>query len=330
MAGIAVIGTGYWGRNLVRNFNVLGCLAGIYDTDTAALDTIAKSYPDAARVDTIEELLKNKEIDALAIATPAATHGALTRKALAAGKHVFVEKPLCLNLTEAEELKKLAEKSNRVLMVGHLMLYHPAFDTLRKAVQNGEVGDLRYIYSTRLSLGKIRREENALWSFAPHDISMILSLAECIPTKVVANGGIYLREGVADTTLSHFTFPSKLQAHIFVSWLNPYKDHRMVVVGSDGMIVFDDVRDGPDKLIHYSHEICWVGEVPNVTKAEGVPLEYDAEEPLLRECRHFFECIRSGLIPISDANEGIRVLSVLDACQRSLGSGQAVRLTSND
>jgi UDP-2-acetamido-3-amino-2,3-dideoxy-glucuronate N-acetyltransferase len=329
MTKIGVIGTGYWGRNLVRTFATLGVLDTICDADSAALEAVSASYPDIARCASVEELLGDPTIDSIAIATPAATHGALTRGALDAGKHVFVEKPLCLDLTEAHALQEQADQSGRILMVGHLMLYHPAFRALRAAVREGKVGDLRYIYSTRLSLGKIRREENALWSFAPHDISMILALTGRVPTRVVANGEAYLREGVADTTLSHFTFSENLQAHIFVSWLHPYKDHRMVVVGSNGMIVLDDVRPGPEKLMHYSHEIGWDGEIPNIEKADGVPIPYESEEPLMSECRHFLDCVENGKTPESDAEEGIRVLSVLDACQRALTSGKAVEFEAD-
>jgi UDP-2-acetamido-3-amino-2,3-dideoxy-glucuronate N-acetyltransferase len=330
MVKIGVIGTGYWGRNLVRNFNALGALAGICDTNSAALDAIAKDYPEIPRFGSVEDLLAQSEIGAVAISTPAITHGQIACDALAANKHVFVEKPLCLDLAEAGDMELQADEAGRVLMVGHLMLYHPAFRALRAAVLDGNIGKLRYIYSTRLSLGKIRREESALWSFAPHDISMILALANRIPRQVLTNGGAYLSAGVADTTLSHFTFSDNLQAHIFVSWLHPFKDHRLVVVGSDGMIVFDDVRSGPEKLLLYPHEIDWKDEIPTIMKAEGLPLAYDTTEPLRNECSHFLNCIERGVRPESDAAEGRRVLSVLDACQRSLTGGGSVQLAADD
>ena len=326
MIATGVIGTGYWGRNLVRNFNALGSLAGICDTNPAALDAIAKDYPDIPCFGSVEDLFAVSDIDAVAISTPAITHGQISRDALAARKHVFVEKPLCLDLAEAAALQVQADTAGRILMVGHLMLYHPAFRALRAAVHDGKIGTLRYIYSTRLSLGKIRREENALWSFAPHDISMILALTNRVPRQVLTNGGAYLSEGVADTTLSHFTFSENLQAHIFVSWLHPFKDHRLVVVGSDGMIVFDDVRSGAEKLLLYPHVIDWEGEIPTITKAESIPLAYNDDEPLQNECRHFLDCIEHNVRPESDAAEGRRVLSILDACQRSLTSGTAIQI----
>jgi UDP-2-acetamido-3-amino-2,3-dideoxy-glucuronate N-acetyltransferase len=327
---VAVVGTGYWGRNLVRNFHELGALAGLCDADESTVAALTEIYSTTKTWSSSDAVFEDPQIDAVAIATPAATHGALAKRALNAGKSVFVEKPLCLDLGEAAELRTLSAGSNLVLMVGHLMLYHPAFQALRLAVEGGRIGDLRYIYSNRASLGKIRREENALWSFAPHDISMILALVGRMPDRIVCNGGTYLREGVADTTLSHFSFAGNLQAHIFVSWLHPYKDHRMVVVGSEGMIVFDDVRSGEEKLQLYSHEIGWEGDIPSVVKADGRPIAYTNEEPLRNECRHFLDCVSSGAQPRSDAEEGNRVLFVLDACQKSLSEGRAIEMSYDE
>ncbi len=323
---LAVIGIGHWGRNLVRNYAALGVLRAACDVDPerrAALAEAADGFDILAEPETV---LADPAIDAVAIASPAATHGALVAAALEADKHVFVEKPLCLDLGEARRLEAAAEARGRVLMVGHMLLYHPAFRALRRILAEGTLGELRYIYSTRLSLGRIRREENALWSFAPHDISMILALAGRMPEVVTANGEAYLRPEVADTTLSHFTFGERLQAHIFVSWLHPFKDQRLVVVGSEGMVVFDDVRPGPEKLLLYRHEVGWRGDIPTVNRAEGEPVPYDEEEPLRAECRHFIACVENGTRPESDAAEGIRVLTVLDACQRSLATGAPVRM----
>jgi UDP-2-acetamido-3-amino-2,3-dideoxy-glucuronate N-acetyltransferase len=327
-ASVAVIGTGYWGKNLVRNYAALGVLGGLYDADRPALARIAAAYPAGRPYDDVAAALTDPTLSAVAIATPAATHGALAAAALAAGKHVFVEKPLCLDVAEAETLKVQAERAGRVLMVGHLLLYHPAFRALAKVLASGALGGLRYIYANRASLGRIRREENALWSFAPHDISMILALAGRMPSSVACSGGHYLAQGVADTTLSHLDFGGDLQAHIFVSWLHPYKDHRLVVIGSEAMAVFDDVAAGPEKLRLYRHKAGWQGEVPVVDKAEAEPVPYDDAEPLRRECEAFLRAIRGEAAPPSDAGEGIRVLHVLDACQRALVSGERVRMAS--
>jgi len=213
-----------------------------------------------------------------------------------------------------------------VLMVGHLLLYHPAFQTLLARVRAGDLGELRYLYSNRLSLGKIRREENALWSFAPHDISMILQIAGAMPEEVVATGGQYLHPGIADTTLSHLRFPGNVQAHVYVSWLHPFKDQRLVVIGDKAMLVFDDVMPAPDKLLLYRHGLGWDGDLPVVSKAEAEPIAFEAIEPLRNECRTFLDAVAGGLAPISDAEEGIRVLRVLDACQRAIVAGCPIPL----
>lgn len=318
---VAVIGLGHWGPNLARNFAALGSLGAICDADGGRLAEIAARHPEARALSDFDAVLEDPSIDAVAIATPAATHGALVRRALEAGKHTLVEKPLCLNLDEGRDLAELAKARGRVLMIGHLLLYHRAYLAMRKRIEDGAIGPIRYLYCNRLSLGKIRREENALWSFAPHDISMILGLVGGLPERIVTNGGSYLRPDVADTTLSHLTFEGGIQAHVFVSWLHPYKEHRMVVVGSDGMIVFDDSLTGPGKLQRFGHGVEWQGDIPHVTRADAEPLHYEAREPLAEECEHFLDCVRHGITPRSNAEEALRVLAVLDACQRSLLSG---------
>ena len=326
---VAVVGTGYWGRNLLRNFHALDSLAGFAEAREDARAEHAVLYPDVPAHESLDGLLGATAIDAVAIATPAESHGELVARALGAGKHVFVEKPLCLDVAEARTLGALASERGLTLMVGHLLLYHPAFKALADVVAQGRLGDLRYIYSHRLSLGKIRRHENALWSFAPHDISMILQLVAGMPERVVANGGTYLSPEVADTTLSHLSFARGIQAHIFVSWLHPYKDHRLVVVGREAMAEFNDVKTGPDKLLVYPHSVGWEGDVPAVNEAEAEPLPYGDAEPLAVECSHFLDCVVRGAQPESDAAEGTRVLQVLDACHRSLAEGRAVDLGEN-
>jgi UDP-2-acetamido-3-amino-2,3-dideoxy-glucuronate N-acetyltransferase len=323
---IGVIGTGPWGKNLLRNFQALGALGALCDIDHDAREWATGSYPEVTAYATAADLLADPAVDAVAVATPPVTHADLILQALDAGKHVFVEKPLCLHLEEADRVRTRALGSGLCLMVGHLLLYHPAFVALQEAVREGRLGMLRYIYCNRLSLGKIRREENSLWSFAPHDISMILNLTGRMPREVITSGGTYLSATVADTTLSHLSFEDGMQAHIFVSWLHPYKDHRMVVVGLDGMIVFNDVSDGAEKLLYYPHEAKWKGDLPVVNKAAPEPLAYDDTEPLALECAHFLSCLAEGKTPLSDVEEGRRVLAVLDACQRSLNTGQPVTL----
>ena len=327
---VGVIGTGHWGRNLLRNFHALGALDALCDTRPEARGEFAALYPDVRVYSEAGEVMASDALDAVVIATPAETHGTLVAQALDAGKHVFVEKPLCLDVAEARMLGAAASERGLTLMVGHLLLYHPAFRALAGVVAQGRLGDLRYIYSHRLSLGKIRRHENALWSFAPHDISMILRLVGSLPERVVANGGTYLSPEVADTTLSHMNFAQGVQAHIFVSWLHPYKDHRLVVVGRDAMAEFNDVKTGPDKLLLYPHSVGWEGDVSTVNKATAEPLAYGDAEPLAVECSHFLDCVVRGVSPDSDAAEGTRVLQVLDACHRSLAEGHAVDLRAKE
>ncbi len=322
----AVLGTGYWGKNILRNLDALGVLSGFHDADPEARERFGAQYPGATVYTSTEQVLDDPAIQAVVIATPAHTHGALVKQALEAGKHVFVEKPLCLEVAEAGALRDLAAGTGNILMVGHLLLYHPAFLALKKAVEDGDIGRLRYIYSNRASLGKIRRNENALWSFAPHDISMMLALTGRMPNRVVCNGEAWLSPSVADMTLSHFDFGDQLQGHIFVSWLHPFKDHRLVVVGESGMLVFNDTAQGAEKLQRYSHSVGWENDLPVLDKADAVPVPYGAEEPLRSEMQHFLDCCASGSKPRSDAAEGVAVLSVLDMCQRSLDSKSPVAL----
>lgn len=323
---IGLIGTGYWGKNLLRNFDSLNALAGFFDVSAERRGEFSSQYPEARSFDNLDGLIGDAGVSAVAIATPAATHGGLVKRALCAGKHVFVEKPLCLDIAEAESLKSLADDNGLILMVGHLLLYHPAFKALFDLTKNGDLGALRYIYSNRLSLGKIRREENALWSFAPHDVSMILQLAGGMPKRVTASGAHYLTSGVADTTLSHLILDGDLQAHIYVSWLHPFKEQKLVVVGERAMVVFDDTKDPDEKLLLYRHTVGWEGELAIVAKAEPEPIAFKKSEPLRNECQAFLDAIDGVSHPPSDAAEGIRVLRVLEACQRSILQGAAIDL----
>ena len=257
---MAVIGCGYWGRNLVRNFSDLGALAAVCDADPELARQFGGQYQVATPA--FEEVLRDPGIDAVAIATPAVTHSSFARQALAAGKHVFVEKPIALNVDAAEELNTLAKQQGRVLMVGHLLQYHPVFIRLKELVAGGGLGRLRHIYSHRLNLGKVRREENILWSFAPHDVSMILSLVGDEPDSVSAVGSFFLHSQVADVTTTHMAFPGGENAHVFVSWLHPYKEQKLVVVGDEGMAVFDDTLEWERKLLIYRHRIVWKDDLP--------------------------------------------------------------------
>ena len=328
---IAVIGSGYWGKNLVRNYHQIGALKLICDKNEAILEQFKEKYPDTEICIALNDVLSRDDIHGVVIATPAEMHYSLAREALMAGKHIYVEKPLVLEEKQGEELISLAQENNRVLMVGHLLQYHPVFVRLKELALNGELGRINYIYSNRLNLGKIRREENILWSFAPHDISMILSLAGEDPEAVVATGGNYLHKKIADVTTTHIEFPSGLRAHIFVSWLHPFKEQKLVVVGDRKMAVFNDMMPWKDKLFLYSHEILWENNVPVPAKAEPERLDIPQNEPLRLECEHFLDCISNGTKPITDGREGLRVLKILKASQRSLdGEGRKIYLGTED
>lgn len=324
---IAVLGCGYWGKNLVRNFHALGALEVACDPSETGRNLAEQVAPGAHVEAQFEVTLQRPDIEAVAIATPAALHYRLAKAALLAGKDVFVEKPLCLHVAEAEELVHLAGQLERVLMVGHLLQYHPCVQALQSLLAQGTLGKLHYIISNRLNLGKIRQEENALWSFAPHDISVMLSLVgNQLPEQVRCNGGSYLSAGVADTTMTTMRFSGGVRAHMFVSWLNPFKEQKLTVIGSAGMAVFDDTRPWAEKLMVYPQHITWAhGQVPTSNKVRAESVIQPESEPLKDECLHFLDCCRERRVPRTDGVEGVRVLTVLQAAQRSLDSdGEAV------
>jgi UDP-2-acetamido-3-amino-2,3-dideoxy-glucuronate N-acetyltransferase len=316
---VAVVGVGYWGKNLVRNFYGLGALGALCDAQRAIEQKCNAEYESVKFYRELGEVLRDPEIRAVALATPAITHYDMAKVALQAGKDVFVEKPLAIDVSQGAELVRLAAAKNRILMVGHILRYHPAILKLQELIQSGALGKINYLYSTRLNIGKIRTEENILWSFAPHDISVMLGLLNEMPSRVTCHGGAYLNSGVSDVTLSHLDFPSGVQAHIFVSWLHPFKEQRLVIVGSEKMAVFDDTAE--HKLVLYPHKVEWKNRVPTAVKASGEFVSLQATEPLQAECKHFLECIESRILPVTDGAEGLQVLRVLDACQRSLMNG---------
>ncbi|MGE5213626.1 MAG: Gfo/Idh/MocA family oxidoreductase [Nitrospirota bacterium] len=315
---IACIGGGYWGKNLIRNFHDIGALSCICEVDAGTTEQLKLKYPQVAFTHSVDDVMSSPDIRGVAVATPAVTHGELARKALLAGKDVFVEKPLCLSIEEGEMLVALAAEKQRILMVGHLLWYHPAVLKLKSLIDEGELGRVEYIYSNRLNLGKIRREENILWSFAPHDISVILGLLGELPYSVETQGGNYLHNQIADVTVSLFSFPSGVRAHIFVSWLHPFKEQKLIVVGDRRMAVFNDL-ESEHKLLLYPHTISWKNHQPVPNRAEALPVPIDSIEPLRAECLHFLECMQTRRTPRTDGREGLQVLSVLQKCQDGLG-----------
>lgn len=324
---LALVGAGYWGKNLARNFHALGALHTLCDRSAEVLGSYGPEYTGVRKTANFEQVLADPEIRKVAIAAPAALHYALAKAALLAGKDVYVEKPLCLDIAEAEELVALAQRQGRILMVGHLLQYHPCVLELQRMIGQGELGRVQYITSNRLNLGKIRQEENALWSFAPHDISVILSLVGGqMPQQLRCTGEAYLTPRVADTTLTTFRFADGVRAHIYVSWLNPFKEQKLTVVGSRGMVVFDDTKPWAEKLVMHRDYLTWAdGRVPTPSKAAGQPVTVPEREPLREECAHFLASCRERTTPRTDGAEGLRVLRVLKAAQSSLDrDGEAV------
>ena len=324
--GIGLAGCGYWGRNLARNLHQMGHLLAVCDPSAKVLKEVKATYRGVKTTRDYADLLADGKVKAVAVAAPAALHYDLARRALVAGKDVFVEKPLALRVPQAEELVELARDRKRILMVGHILEYHPAIRKLKDLVDAGELGEIHYVYSNRLNLGKVRQEENILWSFAPHDISVILLLVGTLPEWASTSGQHYLQHDVADVTMTCLAFPGKARAHIFVSWLHPFKEQKLVVVGSRKMAVFDDViKEG--KLKIFDKGIEWKDGRPVTRQTAESTLFFPEMEPLREELAHFVECVRSRKAPRTDGANGLRVLRVLDACQRSIATnGQPVRL----
>lgn len=319
MIRLAHVGCGYWGKNIARNFSQLGVLDAVVDGNPATASAMAEAT--GARVATIEDVLADSKIDAISFATPAETHQALAMRALEAGKHVFVEKPLALNPAEAEELVEKARSLDKRLMVGHLLQYHAIFREMRARIATGDIGKLTYIYSNRMSLGKFRTEENVLWSFAPHDVSMVLSLAGDQPVTVTAQGAAIVTPGIEDWCTVQMAFAGGLKAHVQTSWLHPFKEQRLVAIGTTGMMVFEDsAPNWEDKLKLYRHVIDTAGPVPVPTGVMPEQIIVEKSEPLRSECQHFLDCIASGETPLTDGVEGLAVLNVLHQASSRLSA----------
>jgi UDP-2-acetamido-3-amino-2,3-dideoxy-glucuronate N-acetyltransferase len=317
---VAVVGIGRWGKNLARNFFQLGVLHSICEMNESLLDEAQKLYPDVHVTSNYHALLENPSIKGIVIAAPAILHYKLVKEALLMGKDVYVEKPFCMDTAEGEELHQLAKERNLILMVGHILHYHPCVVKLKSMVKSGAIGALQYIVSNRLNLGSIRLEENALWNFAPHDISVILALCDNrMPVEVKCSGSAYVSPGIVDMSLTVLHFEGDLKAHIFVSWLNPFKEQKMTVIGSEGMIVFDDTLPWKDKLTYYPNYLRWINDsIPVAAPVPGEKIEVAEAEPLKEECAHFIKCCDERLTPITDSQEGLRVLKVLQLAQESM------------
>ena len=321
---IAVVGCGHWGKNLVRNFADLEALVAVCDPNTKLAKYYAKEY--GVKHLSFAEIIEDISIEGVVLAVPAPLHADMAIEAMKAGKHVYVEKPLAMNQSEARGMIDTSKAQNVQLMVGHLLQYHPVFLAVRGLVESGELGSLRYVYSNRLSFGKVRSEEDVIWSFAPHDLSMILSLTGQEPEVVRTQSSCILQPDIADTATVHMEFKSALKAHVSVSWLHPYKEQKLVVVGEDAMAVFDDTKPWGEKLALYRHVVQATDGLPSLEKAEVEYLEVPQSEPLRNECQHFLDVIRENTAPLTDGDEGLSVLKVLSAASLSESKNEAVRL----
>ncbi len=317
---VAAVGCGPWGKNLARNFSRLGALHAVCDSNPAAASKLASEYGVPAM--SLAEVLNDPYCDAMALASPASLHGEHVRYALRAGKHVFVEKPLALNVADGRELARLARKKSRVLMVGHLLRYHPHVLQLLELVREGRLGQIRRIFARRQGAGRLRTEEDVLWSFAPHDLSLILAIVGELPRRVWAEGSAILVPSVLDMATIHMKFGCGIAARVHVSWLNPYKEQKLTVVGSNATAIFDDRAEWADKLLVYEHDIVFRDGRPWTVNTEPTRFCLERREPLHEECAHFLNAVSTGDSPRTDSAEALGVLSILDAAKRSLATGR--------
>lgn len=328
--GIAVAGSGRWGMEHVRIWSDLGCLRVICDKDHRRLQLARERFPSVDVTSDFAEVLSRDDVNGVVVATPALTHVRLGLRALEAGKDVLIEKPLATSLDDGERVRDRLARSDSVLMVGHVLEYHPAFLKLRELVESNALGGVRYVHSSRLNFGRVRTEESALWSFAPHDIALVLRLVGILPTQVGCTGQSYLSEGVADVTLMDMRFPGSVMAYVFVSWLHPFKEHRFVVVGEDQMAVFDDTADWNRKLVVYPHKLDWAeGRIPLTRRAEGEAIPLEPEEPLRAECLHFLARMRDRQPPLTGIDSALQVLRVLEAGETSMRQGDGPVTTAS-
>ncbi len=313
---VCVVGAGRWGKNHVQTLAKLGCLAGIVESDKGVLNSLGEKYPTVPTFSNIRDAVK-EEFDGFTVATPTATHYQITEYLLNQKKHVLVEKPVALTAAEAHKLKELAEKQQVNLMVGHVLLFHPAIRKIKELLQTGKLGKLEYLYSNRLNLGTVRTEENILWSFAPHDISIFQFLIEAIPSSVISRGATILQPHLHDSTLTILTYPNNIVGHIFVSWLHPFKEHRLVVIGSKGMISFEDAAEDK-RLLFYEKGIDWVRGEPIKRDGPTETIPYDQVPPLTEELRYFVEHLNGEPVTIADSRNAVEVLEILERASASL------------
>jgi UDP-2-acetamido-3-amino-2,3-dideoxy-glucuronate N-acetyltransferase len=315
---ICVVGAGRWGKNHVRTLAKLGFLGGIVDSDAAKLASIAEPYPEVKTFTNLNDAIEDN-FDGFTVATPAETHFEIAKQIIESEKPVLVEKPVTLTATEARRLKQLAEEKNVNLMVGHVLLFHPAIRKIRELIQSDKIGKLQYLYSNRLNLGTVRTEENILWSFAPHDISIFQYFVGDMPIEVVSRGGAFVQPHLHDSTMTVLTYPDNVVGHIFVSWLHPFKEHRLVVIGSKGMLSFDDSSEEKE-ILFYEKGIDWINGNPVKRDGATEVIDYDRSMPLTEELKYFVERLDGRPIEIADGQNGVEVLEILEWASASLRS----------
>ena len=316
---ICVVGAGYWGKNHIRTLHELGCLGGIVESNQEALNRFAEQYPEVKSFSSLDEALQDNNFLGFTVATPAETHYSLAKQIMEAGKHVLVEKPLTLQKDHAEELVRLSEKNNVNLMVGHVLLFHPAIKKIKNLIEENKIGKLQYIYSNRLNLGQVRTEENVFWSLAPHDIAIFQYFIDAYPEAIHARGSAFLQAGIHDSTLTQLKYPNGVEGHIFVSWLHPFKEHRLVVIGSESMITFEDSSEGkPLKL--YAKKFDIAQGIPEKVDGPVTLLNYEQKMPLTEELQYFVNHLYEEKPEIANGRHALEVTRILIEASKQLES----------
>jgi len=326
---ICVIGAGYWGKNHIRTLYELGALGGIVETNREVLSELSSIYPDVKTYSQLDDALTNDEFAGFTIATPAQYHYKLAKLVIEKGKSVLVEKPFTLDSKEAKHLKELSESMKVNLMVGHVLLFHPAIQKIKQLITGGKIGTLQYIYSNRLNLGKVRTKENVFWSFAPHDISIFQYLTDSYPQCVTSTGGAFLRDTIHDITMTVLEYPENIKGHIFVSWLHPFKEHRLVVIGSDGMLRFEDSAEGKP-LVFYDKSFEWSVGVPVKRDGATEAIHYNNKMPLKEELKYFTDHLGNEKPQIANGKNAVEVMEILEKATESLNDGVIYELIQNE
>lgn len=318
MKKICVIGTGNWGMNHVRTLNELHSLGGIVELDDEKRNHVRKQFPEIEIFDSVKNAFTHG-FNGFTVATPPESHYEIGKLILEAGFPVLIEKPMTLDVEESKQLVELADRKGLPLMVGHVLLFHPAIRKIKSMIQEGKIGNLQYLYSNRLNLGRVRTEENVFWSFAPHDISIFQYFVEKTPTDIFANGSSFISDNIPDTTIMMMEYPDNITGHIFVSWLHPFKEHRLVVIGSKGMITFVDSEEGKP-LKYHNKSVKLENGKPQYSDGNEEIISYENTMPLTNELSYFIDCTTGKLPQISDGNNGVEVLQILQKASKQIGA----------